>query len=71
MTAEVKTKVIDNVTRTLVATYSNYTTVRKCKIEDFEKVNQKDDFLTRASVINNIYCPDSYDDVWLTNQKSN
>ena len=39
MTAEVKTKVIDNVTRSLIATYTNYTTVRKCNIEDFAKVN--------------------------------
>jgi len=39
MTAEVKTKIFDNVTRSLIATYLNYTTVRKCKIEDFEKVN--------------------------------
>jgi len=40
MTVEVKTKVIDNVTRTLHTTYTNYTVVRKCNIEDFSKVNQ-------------------------------
>ena len=40
MTVEVKTKVIDNVTRALDASYTNYTVVRKCNIEDFSKVNQ-------------------------------
>ena len=65
MTAAVKTKIFDPVTRVLKASYTNYTAIRKCNIDDFSRVNQKGDFYTRTSVINNIYCPDSYDRVWL------
>jgi hypothetical protein len=65
MTAAVKTKVYDEVTGSLKVTYSNYTEIRPCKVEDFAKPGMQDDFYERTKIKNNFYCPEGYENVTL------
>ena len=65
MTAAVKTKIYDEVTGVLRVTYSNYTQIRPCKLEDFAKTGMEIDFEERTRIMNNFYCPDSYENVTL------
>ena len=69
MTAAVITKINDNVTGALTVTYSNETKVRLCNLEDFNKTNMVPSFQDLTALTNNLYCPDSYENVTLASQR--